>query len=106
MDPPFEHEGQRYLVSPSGDTYWARNLRAAGEAELRHDGRVEHIGAVELEGDRARGGRYAQRSGARADLQTGKEPTDGFGAADAVISAVPAHALLGLLPEQWIGQLR
>jgi deazaflavin-dependent oxidoreductase (nitroreductase family) len=50
MDPPFEHEGRRYLVSPSGDTHWARNLRAAGEAELRLDGRVEHIRAVELEG--------------------------------------------------------
>jgi deazaflavin-dependent oxidoreductase (nitroreductase family) len=50
MDPPFEHEGQRYLVSPSGDTYWARNLRASGEADLRLDGRVQHIRAFELEG--------------------------------------------------------
>lgn len=51
MDPPFEHAGQRYLVSPLGDTHWARNLRAAGEAELRIDGHVEHIRVVELEGD-------------------------------------------------------
>jgi deazaflavin-dependent oxidoreductase (nitroreductase family) len=50
MDPPFQYEGRRYLVSPSGDTHWARNLRAAGEADLRLDGRVEHIRAVELEG--------------------------------------------------------
>lgn len=50
MDPPFEHEGQRYLVSPLGDTHWARNLRAAGEAELRIEGRRERIRVVELEG--------------------------------------------------------
>ncbi|MGD8684895.1 MAG: nitroreductase/quinone reductase family protein [Chloroflexota bacterium] len=50
MDPPFVHEGRRYLVSPLGDTHWARNLRAAGEAELRIDGRTEHIRVVELEG--------------------------------------------------------
>ena len=50
MDPPFEYEGERYLVSPSGDTHWARNLRVAGEADLRLDGRVEHIRTFELEG--------------------------------------------------------
>jgi deazaflavin-dependent oxidoreductase (nitroreductase family) len=32
---PVEHEGARYLVSPRGETDWARNLRAAGEGELR-----------------------------------------------------------------------
>jgi deazaflavin-dependent oxidoreductase (nitroreductase family) len=26
-----EHEGQRYLIAPRGNTHWARNLRAAGE---------------------------------------------------------------------------
>ena len=50
MDPPFEHEGRRYLVSPNGDTNWARNLRAAGEAELRLDGHQKRIRALELEG--------------------------------------------------------
>ena len=50
MDPPFEYQGRRYLVSPSGDTYWVRNLRAAGEADLRLDGRAQHIRALELEG--------------------------------------------------------
>jgi len=34
--PPFEYEGRRYLVSPLGDTHWARNLRAAGEGVLRY----------------------------------------------------------------------
>ena len=50
MDPPFEYEGRRYLVSPLGDTHWARNLRAAGEAELRIEGRRERIRVIELEG--------------------------------------------------------
>ncbi len=35
-----EHEGERYLVSPRGESEWVRNVRAAGgEAELRHRGR-------------------------------------------------------------------
>lgn len=35
-----EQEGQRYLVSPRGETEWVRNVRAAGgEATLRHRGR-------------------------------------------------------------------
>lgn len=50
MDPPFEWQGARYLVSPLGDTHWARNLRAAGEGELRIHRRTERIRAVELRG--------------------------------------------------------
>lgn len=35
-----EHEGERYLVSPRGESEWVRNLRAAsGEAVIRHRGR-------------------------------------------------------------------
>jgi hypothetical protein len=50
MDPPFEWNGTRYLVSPRGETHWARNLRASGEADLRTHGRLEHIRVVELQG--------------------------------------------------------
>ncbi|MBI4571271.1 MAG: nitroreductase family deazaflavin-dependent oxidoreductase [Chloroflexi bacterium] len=32
-------DGQRYLVAPRGETEWARNARAAGEATLRRRGR-------------------------------------------------------------------
>jgi deazaflavin-dependent oxidoreductase (nitroreductase family) len=32
---PFEIEGRTYLLAPRGTTQWARNLRAAGEGELR-----------------------------------------------------------------------
>ena len=50
MDPPFEWHGQRYLVSPLGDTHWARNLRAAGGGELRVRRRRDRFRAVELGG--------------------------------------------------------
>jgi deazaflavin-dependent oxidoreductase (nitroreductase family) len=71
MDPPFEHEGRRYLVSPSGDTYWARNLRAAGEAELRLNGRVERIRAVEIAGPEREAIVTAYAAGLTCDCRIG-----------------------------------
>jgi len=50
MDPPFEWNGVRYLVSPRGETHWARNLRASGEADLRTRRHVEHVRVTELQG--------------------------------------------------------
>jgi hypothetical protein len=50
MDPPFEWNATRYLVSPRGETHWARNLRAAGEADLRTRRGLEHIRVVEVGG--------------------------------------------------------
>ena len=47
--PPFPFEGVRYLVSGGGETHWVRNLRAAGEGELRRGRTVEPFRAVELE---------------------------------------------------------
>src|SRR5262245_46633961 len=46
---PVEIEGTRYLVAPRGDTHWVRNLRVAGEAELRVGQRRAHIQASEIE---------------------------------------------------------
>ena len=52
-----DHAGARhargevaYLVSPRGETHWARNLRAAGEADLRARRHLEHVRVVELHG--------------------------------------------------------
>jgi len=42
------HEGERCLVAPRGTTQWVRNLRAAGEGELRVGRRVEPIKAIEV----------------------------------------------------------
>ena len=46
---PIEVDAIRYLVAPRGDTQWARNLRAAGVAELRVGQRREQIHVTELE---------------------------------------------------------
>ena len=43
-----EHDGQRYLVAPRGNTEWGRNVRAAGgEAVLKH-GRSERLRLEEV----------------------------------------------------------
>jgi deazaflavin-dependent oxidoreductase (nitroreductase family) len=45
------HEGKRYLVAPRGHTQWVRNLRVAGEGELRVGRRAEHFTPTELADD-------------------------------------------------------
>ncbi len=45
---PVDVEGVRYLVSPRGETDWARNLRAAGEGELQSRHGAESFRATEL----------------------------------------------------------
>jgi deazaflavin-dependent oxidoreductase (nitroreductase family) len=43
-----DYQGERYLVAPRGHTQWVRNLRSAGEGELRGARRTETFRAVEL----------------------------------------------------------
>jgi deazaflavin-dependent oxidoreductase (nitroreductase family) len=45
---PVDHGGARYLVSPRGETQWARNLRSAGEGELHGKRGVERFRAIEV----------------------------------------------------------
>jgi deazaflavin-dependent oxidoreductase (nitroreductase family) len=46
------YNGDRYLVSPRGETQWVRNLRAAnGEGELALGRKVEPFHAVEVPDD-------------------------------------------------------
>lgn len=45
------HEGDRYLVAPRGATQWVRNLRVAGEGELRVGRRTERFRATEVPDD-------------------------------------------------------
>ncbi len=45
---PLTYEGDRYLVAARGVTHWVRNLRAAGEGELRVGRRTESFRATEL----------------------------------------------------------
>jgi deazaflavin-dependent oxidoreductase (nitroreductase family) len=49
--PTLEFEGDRYLVSGGGETHWVRNLRAAGQGELRRGRTHELFRAVEVGGD-------------------------------------------------------
>jgi deazaflavin-dependent oxidoreductase (nitroreductase family) len=48
--PRFELDGSRYVVSGGGETHWVRNLRAAGEGELRRGRHREPFQAVEVTG--------------------------------------------------------
>lgn len=48
-----EHGGRRGIISPFGETNWARNLRAAGRATIRFGRRREEVRAVELDHDEA-----------------------------------------------------
>jgi squalene-associated FAD-dependent desaturase len=57
--------------------------------------------ALTLECDRVSGVRYAQRSREREDIGAGRGPETRLETADAVVSAVPPHALPPLLPEDW-----
>jgi deazaflavin-dependent oxidoreductase (nitroreductase family) len=44
----FSYEGAQYLLAPRGHTEWVRNLRAAGEGELRLGRRSDHFTPVEI----------------------------------------------------------
>jgi deazaflavin-dependent oxidoreductase (nitroreductase family) len=45
---PLEFAGDRYIVSPRGETQWVRNLRASGEGRLRKGRRTQAFTATEL----------------------------------------------------------
>jgi len=45
---PLTIDGQRYLISPRGNTQWVRNMRVAGGGQLRIGRRVEEFTATEL----------------------------------------------------------
>jgi uncharacterized protein with NAD-binding domain and iron-sulfur cluster len=65
---------------------------------VRRGARAE---AIEIADGRALGVRYAQRALAREAIAAGRRPERRTEAADAVVSAVPARALLALLPGEW-----
>jgi deazaflavin-dependent oxidoreductase (nitroreductase family) len=50
---PLDFEGERYLVSPRGNSQWVRNMRASGAGRLVRGRRVDEFTAVEVpEGER------------------------------------------------------
>ncbi|MBK3572880.1 nitroreductase family deazaflavin-dependent oxidoreductase [Streptomyces sp. MBT65] len=46
-----DHEGERYLIAPRGNTEWSRNLRAAKSGRLQRGRRTEEFEAVEVPAD-------------------------------------------------------
>ena len=42
------YDGNRYLVAPRGQTQWVRNLRVAGDGELKVGRRTQRFTAVEI----------------------------------------------------------
>ena len=44
-------DGVRYLVAPRGETQWVRNLRVAGQGELRVGRRTEAFAATEIDNE-------------------------------------------------------
>ncbi len=60
--------------------------------------------AILVEGGRATGVRHAQRAATREEVAAGRAPEPRVERADAVVAAVPAPALKGLLPDEWRGR--
>lgn len=48
-----EYRGRRWVIGAYGEVNWVRNLRAAGEAEIRIRGRDVHVTATELDANSA-----------------------------------------------------
>ena len=44
-----ELDGRRWIIGAYGEVQWVRNLRAAGEADIRIRGGTEHVAAVGLD---------------------------------------------------------
>lgn len=90
-------EGETYLVAPRGTTQWVRNLRVAGEGELRLGRRVDRFSAVELTDD-------AKPDLLRAYLKRWKaEVGVFFGGVD---SKAPESELLRIAPDHPVFRLR
>jgi squalene-associated FAD-dependent desaturase len=74
----------------------ARYLEGRGGV-IRRRARAE---AIEIEDGAARAVRFSQRPETREEIREGRDPTTETVPADAVVSAVPWHALPPLLPEE------
>lgn len=80
FDGPFDWRGERYLVSPRGETHWVRNLRARSLGLLRTRAGVEAFQAEEITGPEAETivTAYAERVGGwnRTLLRRHPDPAD------------------------------
>jgi deazaflavin-dependent oxidoreductase (nitroreductase family) len=95
---PLEFEGQRYLVAPRGETGWVRNIRAAGEGELRLGSKREEIRVEEISGE-------AKVPVLRAYLKNWKSETSKFfggvtdeSPAETLRATAPNHPMFRIVP--------
>ncbi len=91
-------EGHRYLVAPRGVTNWVKNIRAAGEGELRAGRKVERIRGEEIADNakppilRAYLERWKMEVGMFLD-GVGPHSTD-----EEVLAIAPKHPVFKVLP--------
>jgi deazaflavin-dependent oxidoreductase (nitroreductase family) len=77
-----EHDGERYLVAPYGDTDWTLNLRTAGRGQLHQQGATEDIAVDEVPPDQrppliaAYEQRYGKAPRVRASFEQLPDPAD------------------------------
>ena len=95
---PVEVDGATYLVSPRGNSHWVRNLRAAGEGELRVGRRRRSFTAEEIQDAeklpilKVYLDKWAWEVGAFFDLE--KDPSD-----EQIQGAAPEHPVFRITPE-------
>jgi squalene-associated FAD-dependent desaturase len=96
-----DHRGSRLVFLRRGWGVLVERLARYFEGRggvVRRGARVDEL---LIEDGRAAGVRYSQRAATREDVAAGRPADDRVEKADAVVSAVPAHALGGLLPGDW-----
>ncbi|MDT5349286.1 MAG: hypothetical protein QOH91_2573 [Mycobacterium sp.] len=92
-------DGVDYVVSPRGNTQWARNVRAAGVVEVGPRWRRESIGVTEVADDAKPEllRRYLSRWYWQVkDYVLGLTPESGDDELRAVAPAIPVFALVGV----------
>jgi hypothetical protein len=95
-----EHQANRYLVAPRGTTQWVRNLRTAGEGELRLGRRVEPFRATEIaDADKPDILRtYLRRW--RAEVGVFFEGVDANASDEELLRIAPNHPVFRISPKQ------
>lgn len=75
---PVEHEGVRYVVSSRGESEWVRNLRPAGECEIRSKSGTRRYRATEVPVDQRAGviAAYRTKAGRTVTSYWQKLPDD------------------------------
>jgi squalene-associated FAD-dependent desaturase len=96
-----DHRASRLVFLRRGWGVLQERLAAYLEGRGGEVRRGARVVSLVVEGDRVRGVRYAQRATTREEVAAGRAPEDRLCEADAVVCAVPPHALREVLPDEW-----